>query len=76
MLIIRTEIHKVFVRIANREDPDQSLIWVCAVCLGLFWQATSVQNLSTFTVPLVKVGSRQVQSFYFVWSVHVQCSSN
>ena len=31
----------MLVRIANREDPDQteacfSLIWVCAVCLGLF----------------------------------------
>ena len=33
---IRVGIHKMLVRIANRKDPDQSLIWVCAVCLGLF----------------------------------------
>ena len=26
----------MLVRIANREDPDQSLIWDCSVCLGLF----------------------------------------
>ena len=35
----RARIHKMLVRIANREDPDQtasSLIWVCTVCLGLF----------------------------------------
>ena len=50
ILIIRTEIHKMFVRIANREDPDESLIWVCTVCLSLFWQATSVRNFSTFTL--------------------------
>ena len=28
-------INKMLVRIAIREDPDQSLIWVCVVCLGL-----------------------------------------
>ena len=40
MLVCSTEIHKMHVRIANREDPDQtargSLIWVCSVCLYLF----------------------------------------
>ena len=38
MLVFRAEIYKMFVRIANREDPDQSLL----SCL--FCQATSVQN--------------------------------
>ena len=42
MLVFRAGIHKIRVKIANREDPDQtasleaSLIWVCSVCLGLF----------------------------------------
>ena len=37
MLVARDIIHKMLVRVANREDPDQtSLIWVCTVCLGLF----------------------------------------
>ena len=37
-LIIRAGIHKMPVRIANRENPDQS-----GVCLSkLFWQAISV----------------------------------
>ena len=41
MLDIRAGIHKTLVRIANREDPDQtapksSLLRVCPVCLGLY----------------------------------------
>ena len=42
MLIFRAGIHKMLVRIANREDLDQTtslealLIWVCTVCLGVF----------------------------------------
>ena len=38
MLFIRAGIHKMLVKIANREDPDSDccLIWVCPVCLGLF----------------------------------------
>ena len=58
MLVIKAGIHKMLVRIANREDPDQtasselssSLIWACTVCLGLFFKATSVRNLRTFSV--------------------------
>ena len=37
--IVRAGIHKMLVRIAKREDPEQtrsSLIWVRTVCLGLF----------------------------------------
>ena len=37
MLILRAGIHKILIRIANREGFFRSsLIWVCAVCLGLF----------------------------------------
>ena len=35
MLVIGAEIHKVLVRIANREDPDQTAS-TDAFCLGLF----------------------------------------
>ena len=43
------------VRIANREDPDQTDFQkqsvLCLPCLfTLFWQATSVRNFRTFTV--------------------------
>ena len=40
MLVIRAGIGKIFFRIANREDPDQTasseaiLIWVWAICAG------------------------------------------
>ena len=41
-------IHKTFIRIANREDPDLGLL-----CLSRpFWQATSVRNFRTFAVGL------------------------
>ena len=40
MLVIKVGIHKMLVRIANREDPGQTassnLIRVCTVCLGTF----------------------------------------
>ena len=37
ILVFRAEIHKMLFRIANKEDPDQtvSLIWVYTVRLGL-----------------------------------------
>ena len=34
MLVFGAGINKILVRIANREDPDQTLIWVCNVCLA------------------------------------------
>ena len=55
MLVFRAGIHKFLVRIANREDLDQTASTE-AVRPGLpclpksFWQATSVQNFRTFTV--------------------------
>ena len=46
---IRARIHKMHVRIANREDPEQTDLNV--PCLSMpFWQATSVQNFEIFTV--------------------------
>ena len=41
MLVIRAGIHKCLVRIANREDPDQT---------RPFSQATRVRNFRAFTV--------------------------
>ena len=56
MLVIRARIHKMFVRIANREDPDQTASSEAVSDMGLhclsklFWPATSVRNFRTFTV--------------------------
>ena len=56
MMVVRAGTHKMLVRIVNREDTctDQTassnLIWVCPVCLGFFWQRTSVLNFRTLTV--------------------------
>ena len=37
MLVFGAGIHKMLVRIANREDPyTQSELGVCAVCVGVF----------------------------------------
>ena len=50
MLVIRDEILKMLVRMGNRENPNQtasssSLIWVSAVCHGLFGGQLVLQNL-------------------------------
>ena len=57
MLVIRVGIYKMLVRIANREDPDQTrLLLQKQSNLGLpylsrpFWQAASVQNFRIFTI--------------------------
>ena len=44
MLVIMAGIHKMLVRIENREDPDQT------ASFRPFWQATSIPNLRTFTI--------------------------
>ena len=60
MFVIRTGIHKMLVRIANRQDPDQTAsvrlllkkqsdLGLCCVS-GCVWQATSVQNCRTSSV--------------------------
>ena len=52
VLVNRAGIHKMLVRTANGEDPDQT---ASASDLGMpclsrpFWKATSVQNFRTFT---------------------------
>ena len=66
LLVFKAGIHKIDVRIANREDPDQTasqkqsalgLLSVCLDHLGLrcfsrpFWQATSVQNFRALILP-------------------------
>ena len=53
-VVNRAGIHKMLVRIANREDPDQiassevipsEAVWSgCALFVKDFWQATSVWN--------------------------------
>ena len=58
MLIIRAGTHKTHVRIANREDPDQTADEEAVIqsdlglhCLSRpFWQATSTQNFKCFKI--------------------------
>ena len=47
MLVIRAGIHKMLLRIANREDSDQtaSEVWVCTVFLSLFGRQLDVKIL-------------------------------
>ena len=61
VLVIRAGIHKMFVRIANWEDPDQTASKkqsnLHLGCLSSsFGQATSVRNFRTFTVRTVLFG--------------------
>ena len=55
MLAIRAGIHKILVRIANREDPDKTAsseaVWSGSKLFAqAIWQATGVQNFRTSTV--------------------------
>ena len=57
----------MLVRMANREDPDQTAsegaIWSgSALFVKAFWQATTVQNFITFTENVLKF--RTFFSFY------------
>ena len=61
MFVFRAVIHKMFVRIANREDPDQTLEAVrseSAVCESRpIWQASIVfEILEHYTLSTVLVG--------------------
>ena len=50
-LVFRAGIHKMLIRIANREDPDQKQSDLGLCCLSRpFWQETSVRNFRTFTI--------------------------
>ena len=62
-MALRAEIHKMLVRIANGEDSDQtayilrsSLIWVCAICRGLF--AGNLRGVEKF----VRIGTKKCDS--------------
>ena len=50
MLVIRADVHKMLVRIANREDPFQSADLGLHCLSKPFWQANIVQNFRTFSV--------------------------
>ena len=41
---------KIFIGIANSGDPDQTLIWVCTVCICCFSDHFGVWNIRTFTI--------------------------
>ena len=54
-MVVRAGIHKLLVRIATKEDPDQMLLQkhydLGLHCLSRhFWQAISVRNLRTFII--------------------------
>ena len=51
MLVFKAGIHKILVRIANREDSDQTASSDLGLpCLSRpFWQATLVRDFRTFT---------------------------
>ena len=64
MLVIRAETHKILVRLANRENPDQTAsseavlkkqsdLGLPCLSIGIFCQATSVQNFRTLMVSLL-----------------------
>ena len=51
MLVIKAGIHKMFVRIANSEDPEYTASDLCLLCLPRpLQQATSIHNFRTFIV--------------------------
>ena len=50
MLVFRTGIHIVLVRIVNREDPDQQSDHGQHCLSWPFWIVTSFQNFRTFTI--------------------------
>ena len=51
MLLFRAEIHKMLVRIENREDPGQTASDLSLHCLSRpLWQSTSVWNFRTITI--------------------------
>ena len=57
MLVIRAGIHKMLVRIANREGPDQKKQSDLGLpCLSRpFWHGFSVRNLRTYTIyPIIQ----------------------
>ena len=47
MLVFRTEIHKMHVRLAKRDDTDQT---TSAFLSMLFWQGISVYHFRTVTI--------------------------
>ena len=52
ILDFRAGIHKMLVRIANRNDPDQTNLGLHCLCMP-FWQTTSVRNFRMFIITLI-----------------------
>ena len=56
MMVFKAGIHKIFFRVANREDPDQDASWEAAwsgsalFVLFFFRQAKSVPNFRKFII--------------------------
>ena len=67
MLVFSAGIHQFLVRIANREDHDQtaseSLIWVCPVCLGIFCLPPARKFPSSQVVCCSKTSVRKFRTF-------------
>ena len=71
ILVFRAGIHKMLIRIANREDPDQrgsSLIWVCTVCLGLFGKQLELEHILTSSPDVCSPQSAQTEDFTIYYS--------
>ena len=78
MLVFRVGIHKLLVRIANREDPDlKKKSDLGLLCLSLpFWQATSVPNFRTFTVGSDRQKIREQKILSINFNICFGCAKN
>ena len=52
MFVFRAEMNKMLVRIANREDPDQTASGSALFVSRPLWQETNVQNFRTLLILL------------------------
>ena len=68
ILVINSGIHKMLVRIANREYPDYTAPKQSDLVLHNlsrpFWQATSVRNVTTFTIPYLLLLLKCQQTYF------------
>ena len=73
MLVFRAGIHKILVRIANREDSDQTASSNLGLpCLSRpFWQATLVPDFRTFTANVNAQVSSEASCLNFGLSLYL-----
>ena len=62
LLVFRAGIHKIDVRKANKEDPDQ--IWVCPVCLGCLDRQLVFKIIEHLLYAFFKVGIKMLSSIH------------